>query len=155
MATTIYRAHRGNLRFLAETLSPEQARTFEHCCNVFGHLIRLGEEVSFSEWADRIERTYTPGARLDACLAAVRAAGGVRSYWLSVFWPFECDQDRRVAMRHEVLRVDTPGSLQWMREHADEIAEKHGGPGYVALMVNEAPPPVSSTEQRIDAPAAA
>jgi len=135
MTTLIYRAHTGGLSFASlEALSDEQARTLDHCCNVFAHLIRRGESVSFSEWADRIERTYQPSARRDACAAAVRAAGGVRSYWLSVLWPMDAAP---IAMRVEVLRVDTPASLQWVREHADEIATKHGGPGYVALMLRD------------------
>lgn len=136
-ATRIHRALAGGLAFQCAPLSDEQARTFNHACEVFAHLIRRGESLSFSDWADRIEGMYSRNAKRDACCDAIRAAGGLQRYWLSVIRTIQSDA---AAYRVDVLRVECTQPLQWVRQHADEIATKHGGPGYVALMVRDHQP---------------
>lgn len=127
----LYRSHLGSLHLTAEPLSAEQAVTFKHACDVFGCLIQRGETIPYSEWVERIERNYCAGPKRAACVEAVRAAGRVRSYWVSVLRPV------RDSLCLTLLRCESGEPLAWVREHADELATLHDGPGYVALMVHE------------------
>jgi len=53
-----------------------------------------------------------------------------RIYFLSVLYPLPGG-----CHRVEVLRVTHEAGPEWMRQHADEIATRAAGPGYVALRV--------------------
>lgn len=55
-----------------------------------------------------------------------------RTYFLSVLYPLAGG-----CHRVDVLRVTHAAGLQWMRQHADDIATRATGPGYVALMVRD------------------
>jgi hypothetical protein len=79
------------------------------------------------------------------------------TYFLSVLVPLESEEAKRTGVHHvvTVLRVTCDASLQWVREHADEIARRQCGDTYNALMISETPPDDGSGRQRHAAPAAA
>ena len=55
----------------------------------------------------------------------------MQTYFLSVLTTLPATGGHLVT----VYRVECAESLQWVREHADEIATLRSGPGYAALMV--------------------
>jgi hypothetical protein len=59
----------------------------------------------------------------------------MQTYFISVLVPLAAGG----TLVH-VYRVEHSAGLQWTREHADEIAQRAHGAGYVALMVREALP---------------
>lgn len=63
----------------------------------------------------------------------------MKTYYLSVLFPIPAAPAWHVDAAHRVhvLTLNTAAPLQWVREHADEIAAKHCGPGYHALMVRD------------------
>lgn len=63
----------------------------------------------------------------------------MKTYFLSVLFPIAAAPATLPEAAHlvHVLTLNTAAPLQWVREHADEIATKHSGPGYHALMLRE------------------
>ena len=65
----------------------------------------------------------------------------MNTFFLSVLRPIGRTGDILV----NVLRVEVAQPLQWVREHADQLALRADGPGYCALWVsttNPAPAPL-------------
>lgn len=58
----------------------------------------------------------------------------MKTYFLSVLRPIPDPAGGHVVT---VLRVEHPAGLQWMREHADEIAQRAHPRAYNALMIRE------------------
>lgn len=67
----------------------------------------------------------------------------MQTFFLTVIRPTK--RAAPAALILTLLRVQVSASLDWVRRHADEIALKQGGPGYVALMVHEQCPAELST----------
>lgn len=63
----------------------------------------------------------------------------MKTYFLSVLFPMPAVPALKIDAAHEVrvLTLETAAPLQWVREHADEIAARHCGAGYHALMLRE------------------
>lgn len=58
----------------------------------------------------------------------------MKTYFLSVLRPIAAPAGGHVV---HVLTLATAAPLQWVREHADEIARRAVGTDYTALMVRE------------------
>ena len=77
----------------------------------------------------------------------------MKTFYLSVLFPIAAAPATLpdAAHRVHVLTLETAAPLQWVREHADEIATKATGPGYHALMIREALPADEAAALAMDA----